>query len=218
MSAPPYWLVNVDPGLHSAECPEYLLNVDENDKANLGTLDADFNILTWPSVQEIVSTNRIDKFRRLHSELRRYLEYTWKLKQRYGSVMRFIVEERLKWPTVQPESPVPFASPNDYIILFNDWPYGLVKSIVHLVVWTKFPFEDDVQTGDMTAKTRSMIDDFVAGTFHPHVPPENVLWFRNWASLKSIHAVEHFHVMLNDADPVFVREITSGDVPLVARV
>lgn len=132
--------------------------------------------------------------------------------------MRFIVEERLKWDSVQPESPVPFASPSDYTVLRNDWPYGLVQNIVHLVVWTKFPFEDDIDTGDMTTQTRAMIDEFVTKTFRSHVPAENVLWFRNWASLKSIHAVEHFHVMLNDPDADFVHQITNGDVPLIDRV
>jgi hypothetical protein len=44
-----------------------------------------------------------------------------------------------------------------------------------------------------------------------------VIWFKNWASLKSIHAVEHFHVMLFDPDPEFVREVTNGDVPLFRR-
>ena len=45
-----------------------------------------------------------------------------------------------------------------------------------------------------------------------------VIWFKNWKSLKSIHAVEHFHVMLYDPDPKFVEEITGGDVPLSRRV
>ena len=45
-----------------------------------------------------------------------------------------------------------------------------------------------------------------------------VIWFKNWRSLKSVHAVEHFHVMLFDPDPEFVREITNGDVPLSQKV
>lgn len=45
-----------------------------------------------------------------------------------------------------------------------------------------------------------------------------VIWFKNWRSLKSIHAVEHFHVMLYDPDADFVREITDGDVPLSEKV
>ena len=47
---------------------------------------------------------------------------------------------------------------------------------------------------------------------------ENVIWFKNWSSLKSIHAVEHFHVMLFDADKEFLVRITGGDVPLSEKV
>jgi hypothetical protein len=41
-----------------------------------------------------------------------------------------------------------------------------------------------------------------------------VIWFRNWKSIKSIEAVEHFHVMLYDPPPEFVRRVTGGDRPL----
>lgn len=41
-----------------------------------------------------------------------------------------------------------------------------------------------------------------------------VIWFKNWKALKSIHSVEHFHVMLFDPDPAFVEGVTHGDVPL----
>lgn len=47
--------------------------------------------------------------------------------------------------------------------------------------------------------------------------PWQVLWFKNWAALKSIHAVEHFHVMMYDPDPEFIREVTNGDVPQCAK-
>jgi hypothetical protein len=40
-----------------------------------------------------------------------------------------------------------------------------------------------------------------------------IIWFKNWKSLKSVHAVEHFHVMLYDPDMAFVAEITGGHVP-----
>jgi hypothetical protein len=45
-----------------------------------------------------------------------------------------------------------------------------------------------------------------------------VIWFKNWAALKSVRAVEHFHVMLFDPDAEFVREITHGDVPLSRKI
>ena len=32
---------------------------------------------------------------------------------------------------------------DDVKIIFNDWPYGIDKSIVHLCVWTKFPLDVD---------------------------------------------------------------------------
>lgn len=43
---------------------------------------------------------------------------------------------------------------------------------------------------------------------------KQIIWFKNWAHIKSVKAVEHFHVMLFDPDPEFVKEITNGDVPL----
>lgn len=42
-------------------------------------------------------TNRIDHFQRVPSDLRKYLEYTAHIKAEYGSVMRFVVKERLRW-------------------------------------------------------------------------------------------------------------------------
>ena len=107
---------------------------------------------------------------------------------------------------------------DDYKILYNDWPYGLEQKIVHLVVWTKFDLEDDPATDDLTPKARQEIDEFVEMTFRSRVPRERVIWFKNWKSLKSIHAVEHFHVMLYDPDMEFVREITHGDIPLAIKV
>lgn len=109
---------------------------------------------------------------------------------------------------------------DDYVILYNDWPYGVDERIVHLVVWTKFelPVDSDSQIGDMTAETREMVDRFVGQTFVGTCGRKNVIWFKNWSSLKSIHAVEHFHVMLFDPDTQFVRQVTQGDTPLFKKV
>ena len=70
----------------------------------------------------------------------------------------------------------------------------------------------------MAPETRRMIGDYVDRTFVSVCGPSNVLWFKNWRSLKSIDAVEHFHVMLFDPDPEFVSEITHGDVPLAQKI
>lgn len=44
-----------------------------------------------------------------------------------------------------------------------------------------------------------------------------MLWFKNWSALKSVHAIEHFHVMLYNPDVAFVSRITQGDVPASQR-
>lgn len=125
---------------------------------------------------------------------------------------------------------------DDIKILYNDWPYGVDEKIVHLVVWTKFDLEDDPATDDLTPRARKEIDDFANRTFCSRVPSEHVhpvfliatcmrladplqvIWFKNWRSLKSVHAVEHFHVMLYDPDVAFVKGITHGDRPLSEKV
>ena len=45
-----------------------------------------------------------------------------------------------------------------------------------------------------------------------------VIWFKNWKRLKSVHAVEHFHVMLHRPDMQLVHDLTQGDVPLVEKL
>lgn len=62
----------------------------------------------------------------------------------------------------------------DIKILYNDWPYGVEKSIIHLVVWTKFELEDDPATDDLTPTARKEIDDCVKKTFCSRMPSENV--------------------------------------------
>lgn len=59
-------------------------------------------------------------------------------------------------------------------ILYNDWPYGVDKDIIHLVVWVKFELEDDPATDDLTPRARKEIDDYVRSTFCSRMPAENV--------------------------------------------
>lgn len=125
----------------------------------------------------------------------------------------------------------------DIKILYNDWPYGIDERIVHLVVWTKFDLPDDPSTKELASDMRAQIDDYVDKTFCQAVPKENVssktamllrssrrltsskvIWFKNWTALKSIHSVEHFHVMLFDPDPNLIEEVTHGDIPLSRKI
>lgn len=65
---------------------------------------------------------------------------------------------------------------DDIKIIYNDWPYGIDKSIVHLCVWTKFPLDVDENdpNGDLTSEMREKIDKYVDRTFRTRVPAENV--------------------------------------------
>ena len=145
--------------------------------------------------------------------------------------MSFVQKYRLRWPDVEPSPAAPFTDPEDYKILYNDWPYGLDPDIVHLVVWTKFVLEDDPATDRLTARARREIEDFVIKTFCgvDGIPRERLVWFKNWKSLKSIHAlgkltalspaillltsIEHFHVMLYRPSNELIETVTNGDQP-----
>jgi hypothetical protein len=117
--------------------------------------------------------NRIDKFHRSPSELRRYRQYIYHLEQSYGSVMKFIINQRLKWPNLTPGGP-PFTNPDDLKVLYNDWPYGIDSRIVHLVIWVKFDIEDDPITGFLTAEANKQIQDYVDHTFCSRMIPDHV--------------------------------------------
>ena len=94
-----WWNTNLPPHDHTPACPPYLTYAltHPKERANLSTLDADFKRLTWPEVRAHVAANRLDQFTRVPSELRRYRQYTEKLVREYGSVMRFVLDERLGW-------------------------------------------------------------------------------------------------------------------------
>ncbi|KAF7718395.1 Uncharacterized protein PECH_008390 [Penicillium ucsense] len=217
-----YWQVNVPRSQRTKECPPFLRDQSLKNIQCLATRDCDYQRQSWEQVQIIIRTNQIDRFQRVPSELRKYLQYIFRIKLQYGSVMRFVVMERLRWgigalEDLQP-SGRPFECAEDIRILYNDWPYGVDPGIIHLVVWTKFELSEDPATGDLTNEAREAIEQYVQATFCSRLAPEQVIWFRNWKSLKSVHAVEHFHVMLHRPDMDFVREITGGDVPLIEQV
>lgn len=56
----------------------------------------------------------------------------------------------------------------DMKILLNDWPYGFSENIVHLIVWTKFSFELDADTSDLTERSRKLIEEYISLLFEPH--------------------------------------------------
>lgn len=215
-----FWNANLPESKWTEKCPEFLLGQSQKTIGILSSKENEYHCLSWQESKDLVNTNRIDHFQRPPLALRRYLQYMFKLKRQYGSVLSFVQQERLHWDSISPSAEPLFTNPADYKILYNDWPYGIDRDITHLVVWTKFLLDDDPVTGFLTAEHNDLIDDFVQRTFctEDGISRENLIWFKNWKSLKSVHALEHFHIMLYRASPEFLEMITSGDKPMSEMV
>lgn len=85
---------------------------------------------------------------------------------------------------------------------------------MHLVCWTKSPIPtltNSVPAGDLTPDVRRIIEDFVERTFSRTLGKENVLWFKNWASIQSVRSVEHIHVLVRGADGEFLRKVVGTE-------
>lgn len=169
----PYWQVNVPDTLRSEECPDFLRNISDKDRKIISTPDSEYQRDSWEVVKWKVAQNRLELFQRVPSDLRRYLGYTWNLRQQYGSVMNFILSKRLNWTLPITPRGRPFEFDDDIKVLRNDWPYGIDERIVHLVVWTKFALEEDPETGDLTDAARAEIDAWVRKKFS-RMPPDHV--------------------------------------------
>lgn len=170
----PYWQVNVPPEEREDECPEHLRNLLQRDVEILSMWDAEFGLMSWSQVCTEVAANRIDALQRVPSDLRRYIAFNARLRKEYGSVSNFLLVTRLGWSLPLEPKGAPFERDEDVKILYNDWPYGVDPRIVHLVVWTKFPFKEDPKTGDLTDATRGAIDCYVTKVFRARVPSKHV--------------------------------------------
>ena len=69
--------------------------------------------MSWTEVRELINGNRLDLFIRKPSDLRRYREYCDKLVKEYGSVMAFVMQERLRWEDLTPAGK-PFSDDGEY--------------------------------------------------------------------------------------------------------
>lgn len=170
----PFWHVNVPERERTPECPEFLRGLNPKDLRGVSTPDSDYEILPWQDVSQIVTTNKLERFQRVPSQLRRYKKFTYLTAQRHGTIADFVLNERLRWTAPIRPRGKPFQYEDDYKVLFNDWPYGLDSRIVHLVVWTKFELVANNTTGDLTDKARAEIEEYVTKTFRSKMPQGHV--------------------------------------------
>ena len=158
--------------------------------------------------------------RRTPSDLFNYIMWTLEARNNNGSVLDFIIENRLPWKPTHSESgitfpfsdPRPFMSTSDFCILRNDWPYAMEKGMIHLVAWSKTPIPTDDQ-GDPSPDSCRYIAYFIDRVFSEHIGQgghagDNVQWFRNRTKWQSVRSLDHIHLILRDADEAFVTRIT----------
>ncbi|KAI9841016.1 MAG: hypothetical protein M1837_001046 [Sclerophora amabilis] len=196
--------------------PESSIPLTAEDRKVLSQTDAEYHYHTWDDLKDIIARNNLSLLKRKPSDLRRYIRWAADIKAEYGSMTRFLCQERLKWeplPSRDQEAlgsmfsyrnPIPFKDPSDYRILENDWPYGMTPGIKHLVVWLKTPIPVLADDGDLTPESRQGIEDFVDQTFVQrldaagHDGANKVVWFKNWTQLQSVRSLEHIHVLARD--------------------
>ncbi|KAH9865488.1 hypothetical protein J1614_009072 [Plenodomus biglobosus] len=183
----------------------------------LSLRDADFTPHSWENLQHLISTQQLEALTRWPSQLKAYLAWTKHVKEKYGSVMAYLLTQRLFWTPLRNDaeeegaetalkfkvqSQTPFSNEEDFEILRNDWGYAFEPGVVHVVVWLKHRLPVD-EAGALSQEGRDMVEDFVAREFRVRTGEERVgekvLWFKNTTTLQSVRGLEHVHVLIRGA-------------------
>lgn len=160
----------------------------------------------------ILEANDLESFKRMNFDNERYTRWKAETEAQYGSVTRYLLDERLPraWgrPPFSPDFPEVFTSSSDYYIMLNDWPYGFAPDITHIIIWTRNTIPVEAGGGDMTPEGRDSVERFVKSYFTDRLPGQHpdqrVLWFKNWNSLQSVKGIDHIHVLVRGAAKVVV--------------
>jgi len=188
------------------------------DWQQLSLPDAEFTPHTWSNLHTLISTNHLEELKRWPSALKAYLAWTAHVKQKYGSVMTYLLDQRLLWEPIEDESgalrfdvvnSTPFTDSADYKILRNDWTYAFVPGVKHIVVWLKQRLPVDGK-GALSEEGRALVEDFVKKEFRDKAGEKEggskVIWFKNTTDLQSVRSLEHVHVLVRDVDEEVLRE------------
>jgi hypothetical protein len=178
----------------------------------LSLSDADFTPHSWTNLTHLISTHQLDELKRWPSALKAYLAWTAHVKEKYGSVMAYLLSQRLLWEPLEDESgalkfgvrsDTPFEHVQDYKILRNDWTYAFEDGIKHIVVWVKQRLPVDTE-GALNEEGRRLVEGLVDREFRRKAEEgevgTKVLWFKNTTNLQSVRSLEHFHVLVKDVD------------------
>jgi hypothetical protein len=178
----------------------------------LSLRDTDFSPHSWSNLQHLIFTDQLEELKRWPSALKAYLAWTAHVKEKYGSVMKYLLDQRLLWDPIEDETGVlrfdvrnatPFADAEDFKILRNDWGYAFEPGIRHIVVWLKqrLPVDKD---GALSQVGRGMVEVFVRTEFREKAGEgeegSKIIWFKNTTNLQSVRSLEHVHILVRDVD------------------
>ncbi|KAK1964459.1 hypothetical protein LY78DRAFT_659329 [Colletotrichum sublineola] len=157
---------------------------------------------TWEEVKSAITAGETGRLRRSPRDLRNYIVWHAEIGKTHGSVVEYVRRERLHWPDpIIARNAKPFAHPDDWKVIWNDWPYHLADGIMHLVVWSKSRIAVDPETGLPTEESTRMIESFLDQTFGDALGcrrGEDLVWFKQKTESQSVKALEHIHVMLRN--------------------
>ena len=176
-----------------------------------------FRVFSWAELRSLIDAGDLAALTRTPEALKGYEAWKTGTMAAYGTVENYILRERLGWSLpIVPASVEPFLDPMDWKCLKNDFPYAVEDGITHLVVWTKHPLVlpstepsapstssntmADKTDGQTSGITTPQLEDFIYRRLFRDVERENIQYFTNPPSLKSIHNLEHFHVLLKDQE------------------
>ncbi|EMD61290.1 hypothetical protein GGP41_003930 [Bipolaris sorokiniana] len=174
--------------------------------------DAEFTPHSWSNLHELISANHLEELKRWPSSLKAYLAWTAHTKAKYGTIMAYLLDQRLHWQPIEDDTgalrfnvanPVPFADTADFKILRNDWTYAFEDGITHIVVWLKQRLPVD-EEGALSTEGKEMVDAFVDKEFRAkageEVKGDKVIWFKNTTNLQSVRSLEHVHILVRGVE------------------
>lgn len=188
------------------------------DEQQLSLSDEDYTPHSWDNLGYLISSGQLDELKRWPSQLKAYLAWSAHVKETFGSATTYLLTQRLFWEPIDDPSGamafevrnvVPFADPEDFTILRNDWPYGHAQGIQHICVWLRQRLPVDKE-GALSDEGRKMVEEFVDKEFRSKAGEaergSKVLWFKNSTNLQSVRSLEHLHVLVRNVDDEVLKE------------
>ncbi|GMG21070.1 unnamed protein product [Ambrosiozyma monospora] len=191
--------------------------------------------MTFDMVKDIVAAGEITKLYRSEAGLSQYHKFKSEMKAKGINVTTNLLINKLFWvpkstpQTLPPDYVIdnlvhytdarPFANKNDIIVTPNSFPYYLTDNLSHLCVWIKSPMLPDPKSdiGDISVHDKHLIEEYINETFVKWlgISRENIVWFKNWASLQSVKSIPHVHVIVKDlSKEQYDKVVNTPGVPL----